>query len=111
MQSRLDIILETVDMILEGSKRKWSKEKRVKHARGTFRAASDRTYRHLAASGIHIMRQEDDLGYRGHPVNRPRYYAREKLADMPGTGETITFKRKEAGSAYDDSSKAYKRLM
>jgi hypothetical protein len=111
MQNRLDIILETVDMILEGSKRKWSKEKRLQHARGTYRAASDRAGRSSAARKIYHTRQEDDLGQRGHPVNLRRFAARARLSDMPGTGEEISGRNTESRSAHDGSSKAYKRIM
>lgn len=111
MQSRLDIILETVDMILEGSKRKWSQEKRLMHAKGTNAASADHLKRVLGALGVRLMRQGDDLGARGHPYNLKRANARHKLADMPGTGEEISGRRPTMDSASDARSKAHDRYI
>lgn len=109
MQSRLDIILETIDMILEGSKRKWSKEKRVKHARGTADAALNRYNRVKQKFDTYYIRQGDDVGLRGHPINFGRHDAREKLVDMPGTEDQISV-AKTTIPALDDHSKSVKRF-
>jgi hypothetical protein len=93
--TRLEIILETVNELLEGSKRKWSKEKRREHARGTKEAAYGTHDREHARLHTYLMRQEDDLGARGHPVNMKRNDARRKLkikqgmiADLKQLGDT-----------------------
>jgi hypothetical protein len=80
--TRLEVILETVNELLEGSKRKWSKEKRMKHAAGRYQAAIDHTDRLYKLLDVFTMKQQDDMGARGHPANKKRHDARRKLAIM-----------------------------
>jgi hypothetical protein len=82
--TRLETILETVAELLEGSKRKWSEEKRMKHADATATSLGDTAKRESERLGVFLMRQNDDRGERGHRVNRKRYDAREKLGRMQG---------------------------
>ena len=82
--TRLETILETVAELLEGSKRNWSEEKRLKHARGTKEAAYGTHEREHARLLTYLMRQDDDRGARGHPVNMKRNDARRKIKIKQG---------------------------
>lgn len=84
MNNRLQTILETVNYIVEGSRRNWSKEKRLMHARGTAKAAAKTLRREQQRVDDYRTKQEADLGIGGHPVNLPRHRARQTLAYMQG---------------------------